>query len=138
MSIQEGQVRVLEAGASLVCQQQWEMRPIDLLPLTRHSRRSPFQKPPCGCSRHQHEAKLEFIKKRAAHTQGVGVGFSGGRITLNYLSPCCTHGFVASEVTLFKCCNLQPGSKIKQSLKIQFTVILLTQFSHCRELPLSL
>lgn len=76
--------------------------------------------------------------KYLSHCRGVGVGFSGDRITLKYLSPRCAHGFVASDVMLFKCCNLQPGSKIKQSLKIQFTVILLTQFSHCRDLPLSL
>lgn len=36
MNTQEGQVRVPEAEASLVCQQQWEMKPVDLLPLTRH------------------------------------------------------------------------------------------------------
>lgn len=66
------------------------------------------------------------------------MGFSGGRIILKCLSPCCAHGFVASDITLFKRCNLQPGSKIKQSLKIQFIMLLLTQLSHCRELPLSL
>lgn len=77
MNTQEGQVRVPEAEASLVCQQQWEMKPVDLLPLTRHcclrsSRRSPFQKPPCGCSRHQHEAKLELLRRGPHTPKGLG------------------------------------------------------------------
>lgn len=64
------------------------------------------------------EAKLGFVQK-TVHAQGVGK-IPQDRVPFTCLKGAvCSYGPLSFEVRLFKICNLQTSSKLKQSLKIK-------------------